>query len=156
MKYKSAIQKGKDLENHVADRIVAFGLDQKAQRIGGSGNGNREKADISTSLTILGRNAGIECKNQTNLAIPQWWAQARKLEDIGREPILAFKMRGEPLEATTCVIYLETLLALCQQAQVGAVVALQPTKTPQKERDLKWAIQNAKAALAKVDKLLLT
>jgi hypothetical protein len=154
MNQRSAIQKGKDLENHVADRIVELGLDQKAHRVSGSGNGNREKADISTSLQILGKNIGIECKNHKTLHIQEWWRQTEKLEVLGREPVLAFKIAGDGLEATNVVIRLETFLALLQQAQVNAGEALQPTHTPEKERELKWAAQNAKNAISKLEKLL--
>ena len=62
MKPKTAIQKGKELENYVAERIESKGLG-RARRSIGSGSGNREKSDIDTNLMILGRNVGIECKN---------------------------------------------------------------------------------------------
>jgi len=155
MNPKSAIQKGKDLENYVADRIVALGIDQKARRDGGSGNGNREKGDIVTSMTIFGLNAGIECKNHSSLAIPDWWRQTKKLELVGREPILAFKMRGEVLDESKVVIYLETFLKLVKAANnASGDVVEREFKSPESERELKWAIEGLKHATNKVLKLL--
>src|SRR5690348_6860740 len=109
---RSAIAKGKLLEDHVAQRIRDLGIDPKAYRSHGSGNGNTEKGDIWTSMVVLGQNVGIECKNQTNIAIPEWWRQTKKLESLGREPVLAFKLAGEPVTETKVVIYLETFLEL--------------------------------------------
>lgn len=155
MNPKSAIQKGKDLENYVADRIVALGIDKKARRDGGSGNGNREKGDIVTSMMVLGQNAGIECKNHTTLAIPEWWRQTKKLEVLGREPVLAFKMRGEGLDESKVVIYLETFLKLVKAANNASTddVAME-FRSPSSERELKWAIDGLKHATNKVLKLL--
>lgn len=109
---KTSVQKGKLLEDYVADQIREKGLDPKAYRAHGSGNGNREKGDIWTSLMILGQNAGIECKNHKVLHIPEWWRQTRKLESLGREPVLVFKQFGEPMGESKVVIYLDTLLEL--------------------------------------------
>lgn len=109
---KSQVAKGKILEEYVADQIRTKGIDLKAYRSHGSGNGNTEKADIWTSMMILGQNAGIECKNHANLAIPEWWKQTKKLETLGREPVLVFKIYGEPLPETKAVVYLDTLLEL--------------------------------------------
>lgn len=117
MKAKSAIAKGKLLEDYVAEQIRVKGIDPRANRSFGSGNGNTEKSDIWTSMMVLGQNAGVECKNHKTLAIPEWWRQTRKLQDLGREPILVFKQFGEPMGETKCVIYYDTLLELikCQK-----------------------------------------
>lgn len=112
MKPSSAIAKGKLLEEYVASQIREKGIDPKAYRAHGSGNGNTEKADIWTSMMVLGQNAGIECKNQANIKFPEWWKQTKKLANLGREPILVFKQFGEPLGETKCVIYLDTFLEL--------------------------------------------
>ena len=112
MKAKSAIAKGKVLEDYVAQQIREKGIDHKAIRAHGSGNTNTEKGDIWTSMEILGQNAGIECKNQKVIKIQDWWRQTKKLESLGREPVLVFRIDREPLEATKCVIYLDTLLEL--------------------------------------------
>ena len=112
MKAKSSIAKGKFLEDYVADQIREKGIDPKAYRSHGSGSGNREKGDIWTSMMILGQNAGIECKNQKTFAIPDWWRQTRKLEKLGREPVLVFKENHAPLGDTLALVYLDTLLEL--------------------------------------------
>ena len=119
MKASSAIAKGKLLEEYVALQIREKGIDLKAYRAHGSGNGNTEKADIWTSMMVLGQNAGIECKNHATLHIPEWWKQTKKLESLGREPILVFKQFGEPLQETKCVIYLDTLLELIKNQNAG-------------------------------------
>jgi hypothetical protein len=109
---KTAVQKGKILEKYVADQIREKGIDLKAYPSHGSGNSSSEKGDIWTSMMILGQNAGIECKNHATLHIPEWWKQTRKLESLGREPVLVFKIYGEPLGETKAIIYLDTLLEL--------------------------------------------
>lgn len=144
---KSPQAKGKTLENFVADRIVVHGLDPKARRDSGSGNGNREKGDIVTSMMILGRNVGIEVKNQTNIAIPQWWKQVEKLEKLGREPVLAFKLRGDALEATKVVLNLETLLRLVKKANSASLEPYRPEQPmTDNERKRKWVIEDLRRA----------
>lgn len=105
-------QKGQVLEKHVVEQIRLKGLDAGARPSYNSGATNSEKADIWTSMMVLGQNAGIECKNQKTLAIPDWWAQTRKLESLGREPILVYKIHNAPLSDSLCTIYLDTLLEL--------------------------------------------
>ena len=109
---KTSVQKGKILERYVADQIRMKGIDLKAYPSHGSGNSSSEKGDIWTSMMILGQNAGIECKNHATLHIPEWWKQTKKLESLGREPILVFKIYGEGFGETKAVIYLDTLLEL--------------------------------------------
>lgn len=108
-------QKGQILEKYVCDQIKSKGLDTHARPSFNSGATNTEKADIWTSLVILGQNIGIECKNQKTLHIPDWWRQTKKLESLGREPVLVFKEFGEGLGETKCVIYLDTLLELLKK-----------------------------------------
>lgn len=107
-----SVQKGKLLEDYVAGQIRDKGIDPKAYRSHGSGNGNTEKGDIWTSMTVLGQNAGIEVKNHKVFAIPDWWRQTRKLEKLSREPILVFKEHNAPLGDTVALVYLDTLLEL--------------------------------------------
>ncbi len=57
MNPRSAIQKGKELENFVAEQLQSYGLDIKAKRQIGSGSG-KAKGDISTDMGFT-----IECKN---------------------------------------------------------------------------------------------
>ncbi len=147
MKPKSVKAKGKLLEDYVADQIVVKNIDVKARRDGGSGSGNREKGDISTSMIVLGRNAGIECKNQKVLKIQEWWKQTIKLQGLGREPILVFKTFGDPLGETKAVIYLDTLLELTKKSQGDKIVEYTPEED---SREKKWAIQNTISSLKKL------
>lgn len=114
---KSSVAKGKLLENHVVEQLREKGIDLRAYRSYGSGNGNGEKSDIWTSLMVLGQNVGIECKNHASLCIPEWWRQTKKLEKLGREPVLVFKQFGEPLGESKVVIYLDTFLEMAKALQ---------------------------------------
>lgn len=109
---KTSVQKGKLLEKYVADEIRAKGIDPRAYPSHGSGNSTSEKGDIWTSMMILGQNVGIECKNHATLHIPEWWKQTKKMESLAREPVLVFKIYGEPLGETKAIVYLDTLLEL--------------------------------------------
>lgn len=149
MKLSSAKAKGKLLEDYVADQIVAKGIDPKARRDGASGAGNREKGDIITSMMVLGQNAGFECKNQATLSIPDWWRQTKKMESLSREPILAFKIFGEPLEETKVVIYLDTFLELVKLANSEKIYE---EVVPEDSREKKYDIQNTIRALKKLEK----
>ncbi len=137
---KAAIQKGKDLENYLADQLRVLGLDTRAARSHGSGNGNREKADIWTSAMILGQNAGFECKHCSTISLPEWWRQAKKLESLGREPILVIKHTNDRYEDTKAVIYLDTLLRLMRAADQDASSI---TAVPAENWEKKRAIANA-------------
>lgn len=154
---KSAIAKGKILEQYVCDQIRDKGIDPKAYRSHGSGNGNSEKSDVWTSMMVLGQNIGLECKNQSTLHIPDWWRQTKKLESLGREPVLVFKQFGEPLSETKTVIYLDTFLELCKhQSNSPPKPQNEPTGRERLEngRLLAFALNQLKIALNKVIKLL--
>lgn len=109
---KGRIQKGKDLENYVVERLKFHGLDLKARRSYGSGNGNGCKADIDTIATILGQAIGIECKHMDKLNVPDAWRQTIKLQGLGYEPVLVIKQTADRYENTKAVIYLDTLFEL--------------------------------------------
>lgn len=149
MKPSSSKAKGKLLEDYVADQIVKKGIDPKARRDGASGAGNREKGDVSTSMMILGQNAGIECKNHTTLHIQEWWKQTKKLESLSREPVLVFKIYGESMEETKAIVYLDTLLELIKLSNTDKIYE---EITPEDSREKKWAIQNAISSLKKLEK----
>ncbi len=139
---QSTKQKGRLLENYVADQIVAKGMDPKARANGDSGAGNRDKSDVSTSIMVRGQNAGFECKNQKTLAIQDWWRQTKKLENLRMEPILAFHIENEPWEETKVVIYLDTFLEL-----VKAQSSITFTTSANPDYKQKYAIQNAISSL---------
>lgn len=149
--------KGMILSNYVADQIVIKGLDPKARADGASGAGNREKADVCTSVTIFGQNLGIECKNQKNINHKNSWKQVKKLESLGCEPILAFKDFGESLEETKVIIYLDTLLELvksCQSMKIKPQTISSAYTNPRKDRELAFVLTHLKASLNKAIKLL--
>ena len=146
---KSAKEKGKLLENWVADLIVSKGIDTRARRDGASGAGNREKGDINTSMMILGQNAGIEVKNQKTLSIPNWWKQTKKLEKLNREPVLVFKIQGEGFGDTLSLIYLDTLLELIKASYTEKKIIIEDKDD---SRDKKYAIQQMLSALKKLEK----
>jgi hypothetical protein len=150
MKSSSAKAKGKLLEDYVADQIIAKGIDPKARRDGASGAGNREKGDICTSMMISGQNVGIECKNQATLKIQEWWRQTEKLCSLSREPVLAFKIFGEPLENTKVVIYLDTLLNLVAGQNQANKTILEPDENSQSNREQRYAIQQTIYQLKKL------
>lgn len=143
--------KGKELENHVADKLVEFQIDTKARRDGASGAGNREKGDIITSAQINGRNLGIECKNHKVPHIKDWWEQTIKLEQLGREPILVYKLYGESMGESKAVVYLDTLLELIKKSQ-GEIKEIKEIDIDQSK--LKFALQGLKYSINKVLKEL--
>lgn len=108
-------QKGQLLEKYVCEQIKAKELDTHPRPSFNSGATNTEKADIWTSMMILGQNAGFECKNQATLHIPDWWKQTRKLESLGKEPVLVFKEHHAPLGDTLALVYLDTLLEMAKK-----------------------------------------
>ncbi len=140
-------EKGKLLENHVADRLAETGLDARAKRDGASGAGNREKSDVSTDIQINGRNIGIECKNHKTLHIPEWWKQAKKLETLGQEPVLIYKIPHDPLEGTLVTIYFETFLELLK----GNTEHLEPII---EKPEIRWRAKRAKDAINDLIKYL--
>lgn len=151
MKPSSAKAKGKQLEDYVADQIIAKGIDPRARRDSASGAGTREKGDIWTSMTICGRNAGIECKNHSSLHIPEWWKQVKKLETLGREPVLVFKMKGESLEDTKAIVYLDTLLDLIASTNADNEIIREGSTSM---KTVKYQAQFIKEAVNKILKTL--
>lgn len=110
--------KGQILEKHVCEQIRKKGLDDHVRPAFNSGATNTEKADIWTSLMINGQNAGIECKNHKTVHLIDWWEQTRKLEKLGREPMLVYKIHNAPLGDTICTMYLDSVLELLKENMV--------------------------------------
>jgi hypothetical protein len=146
-------QKGMILSKYVADQIVSKQIDVKACADGASGAGNREKADVHTSMLVLGIQAGIECKNQKNINHKDSWRQTKKLEKLGCEPILVFKDFGEPLEESKAIIYLDTLLELIKSSKTGKIEP-QSTKTTYTDNTIKYRTQRAISELKELIKIL--
>lgn len=151
MNPRSAKAKGNALEQHVCDELAKKGLDLKAYRSHGSGSGTREKADIWTSLTILGRNAGFECKNHKVPHIKDWWSQTQELEKVGREPILVYKLGGESMGDAKAVVYLDTLLDLIAQTKVRGEIIVEDS---QDRKKTSYELKQAKDLISRAIGLL--
>lgn len=143
---KSAKAKGKELEEHVAIRLRATGLDITAERNGDSGAGNKEKGDIKTNLTIGEAHAHIECKNHARPSIGDWWKQAKDTAAMTHsEPILIFKLGGERYDDAKAVISLETLIDLIKAAQgieITTSVDITPTHLRREADNLSYAVKS--------------
>ena len=136
MNGRTAKQKGKQLENWVMDEIIKRGLDDRAIRDGASGASNKEKRDVATNIKILDREIGIECKNHKVPHIKDWWLQTQKLEQLGYEPVLIYKLFGESLGDCKSVVYTSTLLDLIANQKDS----FEQTGIPSSE---KWLIKKA-------------
>ena len=137
---KSKRAKGNLLQEYTAGEIRAKGLDDRARSNPDSGSGTREKADVDTSMMVLERNAGIECKNHAKASVAQWWKQTEKLESLGMEPVLVYKLFGESMEEAKVVIYLDTFLELIKKSK-GIVTETSVDITP---RNVLYNIERAR------------
>lgn len=143
-------QKGKELERYIAQQLIDKGIDARAYARGDSGAGNKEKTDVSTNAQILGRNAGIEAKNQANANVKSWWEQTKKLETLDYEPVLVYSLMYERFEDAKAIIYLDTLLELMKAAS-----GVETIKTVQiEDRQLLFHVEQARSHIKKAAKLL--
>lgn len=110
--------KGQKLELYVCEQISLKGLDDGCRPSFNSGATNTEKADIWTSLMINGQNVGIEAKNHKTVHLVDWWEQTKKLEKLGREPMLVYKIHNAPLGDTICTMYLDSVLEMAKEIMV--------------------------------------
>ena len=141
-------QKGKQLEDHVCERMKDHGIDIESQRDGASGASNRDKRVIQTKADINGRTLGIECKNHATPHIKDWWDQTEKLSKLGYEPVLVYKLKGKAMLDSKVVIYLETFLELLAQSKGEVVVSSQD------DPKFKWKIAKLKQAVQDIFKEL--
>jgi hypothetical protein len=136
---KSAIAKGKELENYIVDELRRRSLDIHASRSAGSGNGNRDKADIVTSFQVLNKNIGIEAKNHKAAHLFPWWRQTELLRPLAMLPILVVKQPGLPLGESLAVLSLYDLLDIFE--------ALKQPKSVNPDRQLEWKLNALKNAI---------
>lgn len=123
MNPKSAIQKGKELERWIVERLKLSGLDTRASRTPGSGNG-KAKGDIWNDLGIC-----FEAKNQKNFQ-QAWFKQARE-ESMGTtEPVIVWHPPQEPLENSFVMLNWYFFEELLKHRKAPAI------KEP--DRQLKW------------------
>ena len=110
---RSAIQKGKELENFVVEKIRTSGLDIHAKRQEGSGNGLK-KGDIYTALDWT-----IECKNTKNFNYKEAAAQVQR-ESMGyQHEAIIWHPPQRPLGDSIVIINIDEFIDLLKQKQKG-------------------------------------
>lgn len=135
MQAKSNIAKGKILENWIVERLKLSGLDTRAARTPGSGNG-KMKGDIWNDLNLC-----IEAKNQKNFS--REWAKQAKRESLGSQvPIVVWHPPQTPMEDSVAIIdwgYLEELLLRAKEPKIKEM-----------DRQMMWDLNGLKSAINKV------
>lgn len=128
MNPKSNIAKGKILENWIVDRLHISGLDIRAYRQKGSGNG-LNKGDVWNDLNLC-----IEAKNCKNFS--QDWFKQVKRESLGVQiPVVVWHKNQVPLEDSVVIIswnYFEELLLKSKEPELK-----------QPDREVAWKVKSA-------------
>lgn len=128
---QSVIAKGKVLENFIVDRLRVSGLDPRAARNPGSGNGVA-KADIWNSL-----NLAIECKNQKNFS--QDWLKQSERQATGGQPWCVIWHRPKtPLEDSVVILPLWHYEELLKRNKEPVMKEMDKT--------VKWKVESLKRA----------
>ena len=139
MKARSKIAKGKELESWIVERLRLSGLDKRAYRQKGSGNG-LNKGDIWNDLNLC-----IEAKNQKNFS-PAWFKQAER-ESLGyQEPIVVWHPQNTPMDNSKVFLnwnYFEKLLVKAKEPNLK-----------QPDRRIKYIINNLMVWLKRLEKEL--
>lgn len=142
MQPKTAIEKGKLLENYVCDVLRSLGIDLRARRTPGSGNG-RLKADIDTDIGW-----SIECKNTKTAQLPEWWRQTLRQANDYNKPAVVWHPPNQPMGESVIVTRLHDFLDLVKRAKDPDMQ--NPDRTMKyKLKRLDAAIRNATKALEK-------
>jgi len=133
MNPKSAIQKGRRLENFICEEIEKTGLG-KATRTPGSGSGLK-KSDIFANIPFL-----IEAKNQKKIKILDWIDQAKKEAeqgnyDLNKWAVIFNDFRKGEFQSVYVVLDLWEWLELLKRNKDPLV------KNPDKE--ISWKIKSA-------------
>lgn len=108
---RSAIQKGKELEDFIAEELRASGIDPRAQRQKGSGNG-LFKGDIWNDVGLC-----IEAKNTKTLFLMGAWHQAVREAMGTQEPVVVWHHPFTPLGDSKVIISWEYFKALVKNKQ---------------------------------------
>lgn len=111
MKTSSCKAKGRSLQNLVATELNKMSkerFDAEAFYPAIMGESGKDiKMDIMMATVFPW---DVECKNQENWSIPQWWKQAVANTEEGRKPLLVIKKnRQEPLVVMRFSDWLELL-----------------------------------------------
>lgn len=124
MKPRSAIAKGKVLENMVAEKLKT--IDPTAHRQPGSGNGTA-KGDISNSLDLC-----IECKNTARM---NWKETAKQVERQAMgytKEVVIWHAPNTPENKAVAIIDLDFFIELMARSK--------EPKIKQPDRELRWAL----------------
>lgn len=130
MSIKSNRQKGKDLENYVAEKLRLSGVDIHAKRQIGSGQG-KFKGDISTSLAWT-----FECKNTAKLKFQETAEQVAR-ESMGyQKEVIVWHPPQNPLADSVVMITLDDFIdLLAKEKTAGGVDNLLD------KREVKWHLE---------------
>lgn len=110
---KSAIQKGKELENYVSEQMRLKGIDAKARREIGSGSG-KFKGDISTDIGWT-----IECKNTKRFDWASAAEQVRR-ESMGyQKEVIIWHPPQRPMADSVAIISLEDWFEFIKLKKAG-------------------------------------
>lgn len=115
MNPKSAIQKGKDLENYVADLLVKSGIDRHASRQIGSGSG-KKKGDIATSIPWT-----IECKNTKTF---NWKSASEqvKREAMGyQKEAIVWHPPNRPMDQSIVILNINDFITLLEGSKMPTI-----------------------------------
>ena len=137
---KTRIQKGKDLENFVAQKLRDAGIDNNAKRQIGSGNG-KFKGDISTTIPWC-----IECKNSKTF---NWKSTAEQVEReaMGHEKeVIIWHPPQKPLDNSIAIININDFIDLLKKNQ--------EPKIKEPDSSMKWALTKLKTSINAVLKEL--
>lgn len=125
---KTAVQKGKLLENFIVEKLRESKVDIHARRTKGSG-GYLERGDIWNDLGL-----NIECKNQKTFQFNKFWSQTLKDSEMTHTiPVLIWHPPNVPLEKSSVTITLDYFLEL--------ILKNQEPKIKQMDRELRWKLQ---------------
>lgn len=140
MNPQSAIQKGKELENWIVGRLKASGLDLRAARNPGSGNG-KMKGDINNDLGWC-----IEAKNTRAFPGAGAFRQVREAAMGYQKELIVWHPPNTPLDASQVVMSwhdFEELLLKAREERVEAP-----------DRDMRFALFKLKTAIGEVSRYL--
>jgi hypothetical protein len=116
MNPQSAIAKGKELENFICDELKSSGVDARARRTPGSGNGLL-KADIDTDIGWA-----IEAKNTRNAALPEWWRQSLRQSVGDNRPEVVWHPPQQPLSESVVTIRFADFIGLLKKTKEPTLV----------------------------------
>lgn len=144
MKATSKIQKGRRLENFIAEQIEYAGLGH-ARREVGSGSGKR-KGDIFANIPFL-----IEAKHQNKISILNWIDQAKRDSEAGNanpdkwSVVFNDFRKGEFQELYAVIDFNQFLDLLKRESE---------PKVKEPDREFKWLLTNLKNICNKIIKRL--